>query len=215
MAGEPGLAHKATAEARVAVEAILGEPAEWDPRAIPAVIFTDPEIAWALDASLDIRLRWNGEGLDRLLDEAHADWSRSLVKRLRADGWVTEVEVSFSIRGERGSIDVLGYHEATGIVLVSEVKSVVPGLAGDTLRAGSQDSAGARDRATSAAGRAAAVARLLVVGDSTTTRRRIDALDATYRAAFPVGAARPSMAARAGRAHGGPPVPPILAPRAR
>ena len=46
IAGEPGLAHKATAEARVAVEAILGEPAEWNPRAIPAVIFTDPEIAW-------------------------------------------------------------------------------------------------------------------------------------------------------------------------
>jgi dihydrolipoamide dehydrogenase len=47
VAGEPGLAHKATAEARVAVEAMLGEPAEWNPRAIPAVIFTDPEIAWA------------------------------------------------------------------------------------------------------------------------------------------------------------------------
>jgi dihydrolipoamide dehydrogenase len=47
VAGEPGLAHKATAEARVAVEAMLGEPVEWNPRAIPAVIFTDPEIAWA------------------------------------------------------------------------------------------------------------------------------------------------------------------------
>jgi dihydrolipoamide dehydrogenase len=47
VAGEPGLAHKATAEARVAVEAILGEPSEWNPRAIPAVIFTEPEIAWA------------------------------------------------------------------------------------------------------------------------------------------------------------------------
>jgi dihydrolipoamide dehydrogenase len=47
IAGEPGLAHKATAEARVAVEVLLGEPAEWNPRAIPAVIFTDPEIAWA------------------------------------------------------------------------------------------------------------------------------------------------------------------------
>ena len=44
---DPGLAHKATAEARVAVEVIHGEPAEWNPRAIPAVIFTDPEIAWA------------------------------------------------------------------------------------------------------------------------------------------------------------------------
>jgi dihydrolipoamide dehydrogenase len=47
VAEEPALAHKATAEARVAVEVILGEPAEWNPRAIPAVIFTDPEIAWA------------------------------------------------------------------------------------------------------------------------------------------------------------------------
>jgi dihydrolipoamide dehydrogenase len=47
VAGEPGLAHKATAEARVAVDVLLGDPAEWSPRAIPAVIFTDPEIAWA------------------------------------------------------------------------------------------------------------------------------------------------------------------------
>src|SRR5262245_44645607 len=47
VAGEPGLAHKATAEARVAVDLLLGEPAEWSPRAIPAAIFTDPEIAWA------------------------------------------------------------------------------------------------------------------------------------------------------------------------
>src|SRR6187399_2975863 len=46
VAGEPGLAHKATAEARVAVEALMGEPAEFNPRAIPAVVFTDPEIAW-------------------------------------------------------------------------------------------------------------------------------------------------------------------------
>ena len=47
VAEEPGLAHKATAEAKVAVEAILGESAAFEPRAIPAVVFTDPEIAWA------------------------------------------------------------------------------------------------------------------------------------------------------------------------
>lgn len=45
--GEPMLAHKATHEARVAVEAIAGEPAVWDPAAIPAVVFTDPELAWS------------------------------------------------------------------------------------------------------------------------------------------------------------------------
>ena len=47
VAGEPMLAHKATHEAPVAVEAIAGQPSGWDPRAIPAVVFTDPEIAWA------------------------------------------------------------------------------------------------------------------------------------------------------------------------
>ncbi|MCY3569072.1 MAG: dihydrolipoyl dehydrogenase [Chloroflexi bacterium] len=46
VAGEPMLAHKATAEASVAVEAILGEPSTFRPLAVPAVIFTDPEIAW-------------------------------------------------------------------------------------------------------------------------------------------------------------------------
>jgi len=46
VAGEPGLAHKATHEARVAVEAIAGEPSAFDPACIPAVVFTDPEVAW-------------------------------------------------------------------------------------------------------------------------------------------------------------------------
>lgn len=47
VAGEPMLAHKATHEGRVAVEAIAGHKgASFEPRAIPAVVFTDPEIAW-------------------------------------------------------------------------------------------------------------------------------------------------------------------------
>jgi dihydrolipoamide dehydrogenase len=46
VAGEPMLAHKAAHEGKVAVEAIAGEPAAFDSRAIPAVVFTDPEIAW-------------------------------------------------------------------------------------------------------------------------------------------------------------------------
>ena len=44
--GEPMLAHKASHEARVAVEAILGERVAFEPQAIPAVVFTDPEVAW-------------------------------------------------------------------------------------------------------------------------------------------------------------------------
>jgi len=47
VAGEPMLAHKATREGKVAVEVLHGEPAEFDALAVPAVVFTDPEIAWA------------------------------------------------------------------------------------------------------------------------------------------------------------------------
>jgi dihydrolipoamide dehydrogenase len=46
VAGEPMLAHKASHEARVAIEAIAGHKAVFEPLAIPAVVFTDPEIAW-------------------------------------------------------------------------------------------------------------------------------------------------------------------------
>ena len=45
--GEPMLAHKASHEARVAVEALMGKDVVFEKAAIPAVVFTDPEIAWA------------------------------------------------------------------------------------------------------------------------------------------------------------------------
>ncbi|MDT3695079.1 MAG: dihydrolipoyl dehydrogenase [Ignavibacterium sp.] len=47
IAGEPMLAHKASHEGRVAVEVIAGHKSYFEPLAIPAVVFTDPEIAWA------------------------------------------------------------------------------------------------------------------------------------------------------------------------
>jgi dihydrolipoamide dehydrogenase len=47
VAGEPMLAHKASHEGRTAVEVIAGHKARFEPLAIPAVVFTDPELAWA------------------------------------------------------------------------------------------------------------------------------------------------------------------------
>ena len=44
--GEPMLAHKASHEARVAIDSIHGEKVAFEPMAIPAVVFTDPELAW-------------------------------------------------------------------------------------------------------------------------------------------------------------------------
>jgi len=93
VAGEPGLAHKATFEAKIAVAAIAGEPASYDPAAIPAVVFTDPEVAWAgltendcLDRGIDYKVSkfpWAAsgraatldrpDGLTKLLIDPHSD----------------------------------------------------------------------------------------------------------------------------------------------
>ena len=142
-------------------------------------------VAAALGASVDIRLRWNGEQLDRLLDEAHAWLVEVIVLVLRASGWDVAVEVSFSEWGERGSIDVFAYHRMTGIVLVVEVKSILPD---------SQATIHGLDRKTRLAAKLAedrgwkcrGVARLLVVGATDTSRRRVSRLAATYEAAFPM-----------------------------
>ena len=70
--GEPMLAHKASHEGRVAVEAIAGHKVAFEPRAIPAVVFTDPEIAWcglteteAKDKGIDYKIAkfpWGASG---------------------------------------------------------------------------------------------------------------------------------------------------------
>ena len=48
-----------------------------------------------------------------------------MVSRLRRLGWHVDVEVSFIVWGERGSIDAVAFHPAHGALLVLEVKSVV------------------------------------------------------------------------------------------
>ncbi len=78
IAGDPMLAHKASHEGRVAVEAIAGHKVAFEPRAIPAVVFTDPEIAWcgltegeAQKSGQDIRVvkfSWGASGRALTLD---------------------------------------------------------------------------------------------------------------------------------------------------
>lgn len=75
--GEPMLAHKASHEGRVAVETILGQDSIFDPRAIPAVVFTDPELAWCglteAEAKVQgrevkvVRFPWGASGRARTL----------------------------------------------------------------------------------------------------------------------------------------------------
>jgi transcriptional regulator with XRE-family HTH domain len=141
-------------------------------------------VAGALGASLDLKLRWHGESLDRLLDEAHAQVVDATVVVLREAGWDATVEVSFSIWGERGSIDVLAWHAATASLLVIEVKSVVPDSQA-TLHGLDRKARLAPDLALARGWECRNVGRLLVVAESRTSRRRIEAHAATYDTVLP------------------------------
>ena len=69
--GQPMLAHKAAHEGKVAVEALAGEPAVFEPLAIPAVVFTDPEVAWAGLTETEAKQQ------DRKVEKAVFPWAAS------------------------------------------------------------------------------------------------------------------------------------------
>jgi transcriptional regulator with XRE-family HTH domain len=141
-------------------------------------------VATALGGTVTVRLLWQGEGLDRLLDRAHADLTERMLSRLQSLGWEVATELSFNMRGERGSIDILAFHRPTGSLLVIEIKSVVPDL---------QAMLGTLDRKARLAADIArergwvvrSVSRLLVLPDDRTARRRVHQHAATFQATLP------------------------------
>lgn len=138
----------------------------------------------ALGARLLLRVLWQGEELDRLLDAAHARLVEAVLSRLAGDSWLAVPEVTFLVQRERGAIDILAWHAHTASLLVVEVKSVVPDvqatLAGIDRKARLAPSI-ARDRGWAAG----SVSRLLVLPDDRTARRRVDAFAVTFGRAFP------------------------------
>jgi transcriptional regulator with XRE-family HTH domain len=155
----------------------LGHVDEITVRAVNAVVT-------ALSARLSILLSWNGEALDRLLDAEHAALVERIAAELRSLGWEVVVEATFNIRGERGSVDILAYHAAARVVLVIEVKSVVPDVQA-TLMTLDRKSRLAIEIARTRGWEARGAGRLLVVADGRTTRRRIRQHAATFDAALP------------------------------
>lgn len=141
-------------------------------------------IASGLGARLEVRLSWNGEALDRLLDAGHAALVEQVVQRLRASGWECAVEVSFNVRGERGSVDVLAFHPATRILLVVEVKSVVPDVQAMLMTLDRKARLG-RAIAQQLGWSPLGIGRLLVIAESRTSRRRVDVHGSLFAAALP------------------------------
>lgn len=147
-------------------------------------IATLTRVAEALAARVRLTILAHGEDLDRLLDARHAALVDQIAALLRGLGWVVVPEATFSVYGERGSIDLLAFHPASGCLLVIEVKSTVPDVQA-TLSGIDRKARLAPRLARERGWNVSSVSRWLVLPNDRTARRRLHEHEATFRAALP------------------------------
>ncbi|HZC33438.1 MAG TPA: helix-turn-helix domain-containing protein [Candidatus Bathyarchaeia archaeon] len=147
---------------------------------------TTRRVLATLDVRLDLLPRWRGGELDRLLNARHSalheDVARWLARRYPI--WLVAPEVSFSIYGERGIVDMLAWHPARRALVVTELKTDIVDvneLLGTFDRKRRLASRIARERGW----RAEIVASALIILDGRTNRRRIEAHDTMIRNSLP------------------------------
>jgi hypothetical protein len=139
----------------------------------------------AFGLSLDPVLRGLGADQDRLLDEGHAALLGTCSTWLTRIAWLPAAEVSYSEYGERGSIDLLAWHEDSRSLLVIEVKTELASLEA-TLRKLDEKTRLARTIARRRDWDAKLVGRLLVLPEGRSQRRQVDRHDAVLDLAFPL-----------------------------
>jgi transcriptional regulator with XRE-family HTH domain len=81
------------------------------------------QIGNALEIQLPFAPRWRGGDGIRLIDAHHAELLDRVVGVLRDVAWEVVVEYTFNHYGERGSVDIVAWHEASRTLLLIEVKS--------------------------------------------------------------------------------------------
>jgi len=140
----------------------------------------------SLDAAAVVDVLWRGGAVDRLLDERHAAVVETFCRWLATFGWVFEVEVSYSVYGERGSIDILAWHPPSRSLVVIEVKTELAAIEA-TMRKLDEKlrlaPAIANDRFKWTA---ATVSVVLVLPDVSTARRRTGTHELTIGSKLPL-----------------------------
>jgi transcriptional regulator with XRE-family HTH domain len=140
----------------------------------------------ALEIDLELVPRWRAGDLDRLADEDHAHLVGLVTALLVALGWEVRAEVSYSVYGERGSIDLLAWHPGSRTLLVVEVKSSLTSVE-ETLRRHD-----VKVRLASSIARerfgwdARAVGRLIALPEDMTARRRVARHAAVFDPTYPL-----------------------------
>lgn len=80
----------------------------------------------AVGARIEYAVRWPGEDLDRLLNTRHAAMHEAMARAFRElEEWIAIPEVSFSIYGERGVIDIVAWHPQLRALLIIELKTTL------------------------------------------------------------------------------------------
>lgn len=142
-------------------------------------------VARALGISADLRLRWAGSELDRMLNARHAALHESVARSFgEFTGWVLAPEVSFSIYGERGVIDILAWHAQTRSLMVLELKTDLVDV-NELMGSVDRKRRLARRVASERGWDAASVSAWVILAGGRTNRRKVAAHSATLRAAFP------------------------------
>lgn len=143
-------------------------------------------VAAALDARFDTVVRWQGGDLGRLINARHAAMHEVVARMFASlDGWVAEPEVSFSIYGERGVIDVLAWNPRRRVLLVIELKTEfvdLNDLMGSVDRKRRLAAVIARDRGWDPV----AIGTWVILPDNRTNCRGLATHETVLRAKFPV-----------------------------
>ncbi|HEX7590644.1 MAG TPA: helix-turn-helix domain-containing protein [Candidatus Limnocylindrales bacterium] len=142
------------------------------------------QVAAILGVSVTLNARWRGAEMAKLLDEAHSALVGSVVKRLTAAGWIVRPEHTFSVWGERGSIDVLAWHPSSRALLCIECKTKLPDLQ-DVLSTMDRKRRLAREIAKLEGWDPAFIGSVLVVCDQKWARNAVRRSGAVFDAALP------------------------------
>jgi transcriptional regulator with XRE-family HTH domain len=142
-------------------------------------------VCHCLDIRVELLPRSRLGDADRLTNARHAALAEFVVTWLaKLDGWTVRPEVSFAFYADRGIVDVLGWHPARAAVLIVELKTEIVDV-GELLGTLDRKRRVARQIAEQLGWRATGVGVCLLIADSMTNRRRVDAHAATLRAALP------------------------------
>jgi transcriptional regulator with XRE-family HTH domain len=142
-------------------------------------------VASALEIRVDVLACWRAGELDRLLNAGHSAMHEATAAFFAdLDSWLLAPEISFSIYGERGVIDIVAWHAETRTLLVIELKTEIVDV---------QDLVGTVDRKRRLVAQVvrergwipAVLASWVIVAEGSTNRRRVAAHRRMLRAEFP------------------------------